>query len=91
MNLLRIACVLILFTLCTFASSTCIEERATALQSNKIGKYAPQCDEQVPAKYKPLQCHGSIGFCWCVNKESGEKLSEIFHVWESEERCDEKG
>ena len=91
MNLLRIACVLILFTLCTFAYSTCIEERATAFQSYQIGTYVPQCNEQVPEKYNATQCHGSIGFCWCVDTDTGEKLSDIFHPWESDERCDEKG
>ena len=85
MNFLQI---FLLSTLCTFAYSTCIEERATALQSNKIGKYAPQCNEQVPEKYEPLQCHGSIGFCWCVDTDTGGKLSEIFHVWETDERCE---
>jgi len=85
MNLLR---VFLLSTLCTFAFSTCIEERATALQSNRIGKYVPQCNEQVPEKYEPLQCHGSNGYCWCVNKESGEKLSDVFRPWESDERCE---
>ena len=84
MNLLR---VFILFTLYTFAYSTCIEERATAFQSNKIGKYAPQCNEQTPEKYKPLQCHGSIGFCWCVDTDTGEKLSDVFRLWESNKRC----
>lgn len=84
MNLLQL---FILSVLCTFASSTCIEERA-AFQSNQIGTYVPQCDEQVPEKYNPLQCHGSIGHCWCANVDTGEKLSEIFHLWESEERCE---
>ena len=85
MNLLQL---FLLSILCTFAYSTCIEERATALQSNKIGKYAPQCNEQTPEKYEPLQCHGSIGFCWCANVDTGEKLSDVFHPWKSEERCE---
>jgi hypothetical protein len=85
MNLLKL---FLLITLCTFASSTCIEERATAFQSNRIGKYVPQCNEQVPAKYNAIQCHGSIGFCWCVDTDTGGKLSEVFHVWESNKRCE---
>lgn len=151
MNFLQ---VFLLLTLCTFAYSTCIEERAklqsnrythhpdgcvgSAIQSttvidtdgcykfcktnncqyfqmvdttcytynsgciqyagyltykitNQIGTFAPQCNEQTPEKYKPLQCHGSIGFCWCVDTDTGEKLSDIFHPWESDERCDDKG
>ena len=84
MNLLR---VFILSVLCTFAYSTCIEKRA-AFQSNKIGTYVPQCDEQVPEKYNAIQCHGSIGYCWCVDTETGGTLSDVFHAWESNKRCE---
>lgn len=80
--------VLYLFFMLTSAySHNCIEQRTTALQSNRIGKYVPQCNEQVPEKYKPLQCHSSIGFCWCVT-ETGEKLSDQFRPWETDERCE---
>jgi len=85
MNLLK---VFILFLLCTFAYSSCIEDRATVPQTNTIGNYTPQCDEQVPEKYKALQCHGSIGFCWCADVDTGEKISDLFRAWEQENPCE---
>ncbi|EDO39095.1 predicted protein, partial [Nematostella vectensis] len=30
-----------------------------------IGAYIPQCDKD--GRYSALQCHGSTGYCWCVN------------------------
>ncbi|XP_059551953.1 nidogen-2 [Myotis daubentonii] len=32
--------------------------------------HIPQCDEQ--GHFLPLQCHGSTGFCWCVNPDGHE-------------------
>nr|XP_051678803.1 nidogen-2 isoform X1 [Oryctolagus cuniculus] len=32
--------------------------------------HIPQCDEQ--GDFLPLQCHGSTGFCWCVNSDGHE-------------------
>ncbi|CAK6432078.1 unnamed protein product [Pipistrellus nathusii] len=32
--------------------------------------HIPQCDEQ--GHFRPLQCHGSTGFCWCVNPDGHE-------------------
>ncbi|XP_028286323.1 hemopexin-like [Parambassis ranga] len=36
-----------------------------------IGAYMPQCDED--GQYRPQQCHGSTGYCWCVNRRGQEK------------------
>ncbi|KAM8921253.1 nidogen-2 [Pelodytes ibericus] len=36
------------------------------------GSFTPQCDEK--GNYTPLQCHGSTGYCWCVNS-NGEEVS----------------
>uniref|UniRef100_A0A8C0U1T5 Thyroglobulin type-1 domain-containing protein n=1 Tax=Cyanistes caeruleus TaxID=156563 RepID=A0A8C0U1T5_CYACU len=32
--------------------------------------HVPQCDEQ--GRYRPLQCHGSSGHCWCVDAAGQE-------------------
>uniref|UniRef100_A0A8D0Y467 Nidogen-2 n=1 Tax=Sus scrofa TaxID=9823 RepID=A0A8D0Y467_PIG len=32
--------------------------------------HIPQCDEQ--GHFLPLQCHGSTGFCWCVDSNGQE-------------------
>ncbi|XP_065056519.1 agrin-like isoform X1 [Rhopilema esculentum] len=35
------------------------------------GAFVPQCEDD--GSYKEIQCHGSTGYCWCVN-ENGVKL-----------------
>ncbi|KAJ7420090.1 testican-3 [Willisornis vidua] len=35
-----------------------------------LGQYIPFCDED--GYYKPSQCHGSIGQCWCVDRYGNE-------------------
>ncbi|XP_034533825.1 nidogen-2 isoform X2 [Notolabrus celidotus] len=36
-----------------------------------IGAYVPQCDAS--GLYTPLQCHGSSGHCWCVDRNGQER------------------
>ncbi|KAJ7422821.1 nidogen 2 [Willisornis vidua] len=33
-------------------------------------RHVPQCDEE--GRYRPLQCHGSTGYCWCVDAAGQE-------------------
>ncbi|XP_047459404.1 nidogen-1 [Mugil cephalus] len=35
-----------------------------------IGLYVPSCDEN--GEYEPMQCHGSTGQCWCVDRNGQE-------------------
>ncbi|XP_038573115.1 nidogen-2 isoform X8 [Micropterus salmoides] len=36
-----------------------------------VGTYVPQCDAN--GQYIPLQCHGSTGYCWCVENNGQER------------------
>jgi len=36
------------------------------------GPFVPQCDRT--GQYEPLQCHGSTGYCWCVDT-AGDRIS----------------
>ncbi|KAF5922013.1 hypothetical protein HPG69_015463 [Diceros bicornis minor] len=35
-----------------------------------LGLFVPECDEH--GHYKPTQCHGSTGYCWCVDRDGRE-------------------
>ena len=36
------------------------------------GQFIPECSES--GDYQPKQCHPSTGYCWCVEKMSGEEI-----------------
>uniref|UniRef100_A0A3B4U6N2 Nidogen 2 n=1 Tax=Seriola dumerili TaxID=41447 RepID=A0A3B4U6N2_SERDU len=36
-----------------------------------VGAFIPQCD--LDGRYRPLQCHGSTGHCWCVDSRGQER------------------
>jgi len=40
-----------------------------------MGAFVPQCDDT--GQYEPLQCHGSTGYCWCVDT-AGARISDEF-------------
>ena len=73
---------LLLFTVCV--SSIPCEPSASLV----VGIYSPQCNDD--GSWKKLQCHGSTGFCWCVDKE-GKRLKQPFRPWLSavalEDQC----
>lgn len=43
-----------------------------------LGAYVPDCDSQ--GYYKPIQCHSSIGMCWCVDKHGVEFANTRTHA-----------
>ena len=58
--------------------------------SIRLGQYVPQCQSNgntftvlsccycncmnIVGDYMPVQCHGSLGQCWCVDVNSGLEL-----------------
>ncbi|XP_053113683.1 nidogen-2 [Hemicordylus capensis] len=51
----------------------CEHERLYATQQDPSllgGAHIPDCDDQ--GNYRPLQCHGSTGECWCVDGDGKE-------------------
>ncbi|KAK7893402.1 hypothetical protein WMY93_022554 [Mugilogobius chulae] len=50
------------------------EQHRDNLQSgleHGVGAFIPQCEAD--GRYRPLQCHGSTGHCWCVDNSGQEK------------------
>nr|XP_043905348.1 nidogen-2 isoform X2 [Solea senegalensis] len=54
------------------------EQHRDSLQSGvdlngqpSVGAFVPQCDSD--GRYRPLQCHGSTGHCWCVDSWGQER------------------
>lgn len=35
-----------------------------------VGQFIPRCDDN--GAYEPMQCHGSTGHCWCVDRNGQE-------------------
>ena len=54
--------------------STCQAVLLTASNRSLIGSYQPQCDQD--GNFSRVQCHGSTGYCWCVDPESGKPVTE---------------
>lgn len=40
-----------------------------------VGAYVPQRDQA--GKLLPKQCHGSTGFCWCINADGTQKGAAV--------------
>lgn len=55
---------------CANAATTCEEKRDQASQDGLVGAFVPECDAD--GSFKPKQCWGSTGYCWCVNKHGTE-------------------
>ncbi|XP_078147276.1 nidogen-2 [Centroberyx gerrardi] len=46
--------------------------QTTSPEEYPIGAFVPQCDAE--GQYRPLQCHGSTGHCWCVDSRGQERV-----------------
>ncbi|KAI7804654.1 nidogen-2 isoform X2 [Triplophysa rosa] len=52
-----------------------------------IGAFIPQCDDE--GQYRPLQCHGSTGHCWCVDSTGQERPGTRTPPGSPRTNCDE--
>lgn len=80
MNLFKLFFIL---SVITNVAATCQKKRSEALESNAIGKFIPQCNEE--GNYKIFQVHGSTGWFWCVDEITGERTSQQIPAREVEE------
>jgi len=61
----------LIFFLCMGLLFTVESVKCIPKTSMLVGAYIPQCNDD--GSWVSMQCHGSIGFCWCVNDE-GDRL-----------------
>uniref|UniRef100_A0A8C1GC92 Thyroglobulin type-1 domain-containing protein n=1 Tax=Cyprinus carpio TaxID=7962 RepID=A0A8C1GC92_CYPCA len=54
-----------------------------------IGAFIPQCDDE--GQYRPQQCHGSTGHCWCVDSRGQERAGTRTPPGAPTINCDEPG
>ncbi|KAK2856787.1 hypothetical protein Q5P01_005522 [Channa striata] len=81
--------------LCVSLCSKC-EQHRDSLQSGvelngrpSVGAFIPQCDSD--GRYRPLQCHGSTGHCWCVDSLGQEKAGTRTPPGTAPKDCDRPG
>ena len=54
----------------------CRQERNTLnrnIGDQKVGVFVPQCNDD--GTYKTKQYHGSTGYSWCVDRNTGEEIT----------------
>lgn len=54
-------------------------------EAGLIGAFQPSCEED--GRFSELQCHGSTGFCWCVDVETGQPVTNGTRGGEACTRC----
>uniref|UniRef100_A0A3B1J1G6 Thyroglobulin type-1 domain-containing protein n=1 Tax=Astyanax mexicanus TaxID=7994 RepID=A0A3B1J1G6_ASTMX len=54
-----------------------------------VGAFVPECDEQ--GQYRPQQCHGSTGHCWCVDSRGQERQGTRTPPGSPQFNCDAPG
>ncbi|KAL7321298.1 SPARC-related modular calcium-binding protein 2 [Mucor circinelloides] len=54
--------------------SKCQQKHEEALESRLIGNFMPRCEPN--GSYSPRQCFASTGYCFCVDTETGEVISD---------------
>lgn len=57
-------CSLTVFTMPVASVLTKCQKEVSRIPDIHPGMFRPKCDEN--GNYMPLQCYGSIGYCWCV-------------------------
>ncbi|XP_039598116.1 nidogen-2 [Polypterus senegalus] len=67
--------------------TTCEQHRDSLLVARPgVGAYIPQCDEE--GSYQPLQCHGSTGYCWCVDSRGQQRPGTRTSPGKAPPRCE---
>lgn len=51
----------------------CRSKARQVQQTGLIGAFQPSCQED--GSFSEMQCYGSTGFCWCVDVETGQPVS----------------
>lgn len=67
------------------AAGPCEEMLSSSETTLAVGAYVPQCT--AGGEYAARQCHGSTGYCWCVDT-ANVRISEEFRSWEEEDEAD---
>ena len=62
-----------------------LSNRCVPKTSMLVGGFIPQCNDD--GTWKPMQCHGSTGYCMCVDDE-GNQLGKMFQPWIENKVCE---
>lgn len=67
-----------------FPASSCDQEQQSAQEEARQHKndavFVPDCAQG--GLYKPVQCHPSTGYCWCVLVDTGRPIPGTSTRWE---------